>query len=250
MAWRPCWADCRVGRGWRRRSRRRGFPWPRCRRSARRPARPLRPSRIRTPRRPHRSRDSRSPRRRPTLSSRPDAAGRAAGDGGRRTAAAGDRSDRQQSDPAPAGLRHRGAADLVREHRRPRTAPAGGRPSRGRSLRVDRRRAAACRRPSGRAGPTCRSASSRPTTGRRPSWRSSKTCIARTSTRWRRRPRSNAIWNSYGCTQEELAGRLNLDRSTIANLIRLLELPEPVQEAIRQGKITPGSRAGDASFGG
>ena len=44
----------------------------------------------------------------------------------------------------------------------------------------------------------------------------------------------------YGCTQEELAGRLNLDRSTIANLIRLLELPQPVQEAIRQGKITQG----------
>ena len=44
----------------------------------------------------------------------------------------------------------------------------------------------------------------------------------------------------YGATQEELAGRLKLDRSTIANLIRLLELPPPVQEAIRQGKITPG----------
>lgn len=44
----------------------------------------------------------------------------------------------------------------------------------------------------------------------------------------------------YGCTQEELAGRLNLDRSTIANLIRLLELPGPVQDAVRQGKITQG----------
>jgi len=44
----------------------------------------------------------------------------------------------------------------------------------------------------------------------------------------------------YGCTQEELAGRLKLDRSTIANLIRLLELPEPVQEAIRRGKISQG----------
>jgi ParB family chromosome partitioning protein len=44
----------------------------------------------------------------------------------------------------------------------------------------------------------------------------------------------------YGCTQEELAGRLNMDRSTVANLIRLLELPEPVQEAIRQGKISQG----------
>ena len=46
--------------------------------------------------------------------------------------------------------------------------------------------------------------------------------------------------DQYGCTQEELAGRLKLDRSTIANLIRLLELPEPVQDAIRRGKITQG----------
>ena len=44
----------------------------------------------------------------------------------------------------------------------------------------------------------------------------------------------------YGCTQEELASRLNLDRSTVANLIRLLELPEPVQDAIRGLKITQG----------
>lgn len=44
----------------------------------------------------------------------------------------------------------------------------------------------------------------------------------------------------YGCTQEELASRLKLDRSTIANLIRLLELPEPVKDAVRQGKITQG----------
>ena len=44
----------------------------------------------------------------------------------------------------------------------------------------------------------------------------------------------------YGCTQNELAGRLKLDRSTIANLIRLLELPEPVRQAIRNGKITQG----------
>ncbi len=44
----------------------------------------------------------------------------------------------------------------------------------------------------------------------------------------------------YGGTQEELASRLKLDRSTIANFIRLLELPEAVQEALRQGKITQG----------
>jgi ParB family transcriptional regulator, chromosome partitioning protein len=44
----------------------------------------------------------------------------------------------------------------------------------------------------------------------------------------------------YACTQEELASRLNLDRSTIANLIRLLELPQAVQESIRRGEITQG----------
>ena len=44
----------------------------------------------------------------------------------------------------------------------------------------------------------------------------------------------------YDCTQEELAARLDIDRSTIANLIRLLELPQPVQDALRQGKITQG----------
>ncbi len=46
--------------------------------------------------------------------------------------------------------------------------------------------------------------------------------------------------DQYKCTQEELAGRLKLDRSTIANLIRLLELPEPVQDSLRRGRITQG----------
>jgi ParB family chromosome partitioning protein len=44
----------------------------------------------------------------------------------------------------------------------------------------------------------------------------------------------------YGGTQEELAGRLKIDRSTIANLIRLLELPAAVQEAVRHGKLFQG----------
>ncbi len=46
--------------------------------------------------------------------------------------------------------------------------------------------------------------------------------------------------HQYSCTQDELAGRLKIDRSTIANLIRLLELPTPVQEALRHGTITQG----------
>lgn len=44
----------------------------------------------------------------------------------------------------------------------------------------------------------------------------------------------------YGTTQEELAGRLKIDRSTIANLIRLLELPDAIQQSIRSGVLTQG----------
>jgi len=46
-----------------------------------------------------------------------------------------------------------------------------------------------------------------------------------------------ATWN---CTQEELAKRLSIDRSTVANLIRLLELPEGVQKRLRDGAISMG----------
>jgi ParB family chromosome partitioning protein len=44
----------------------------------------------------------------------------------------------------------------------------------------------------------------------------------------------------YDCTQEELAGRLSIDRSTVTNLLRLLELPTMVQAAVRAGAITQG----------
>jgi ParB family transcriptional regulator, chromosome partitioning protein len=44
----------------------------------------------------------------------------------------------------------------------------------------------------------------------------------------------------YGVTQEELAGRLGLDRSTISNLIRLLELPDAVLDAVRGSEISQG----------
>ena len=45
---------------------------------------------------------------------------------------------------------------------------------------------------------------------------------------------------TYRATQEDLASRLQIDRSTIANLIRLLELPEAVQKSLRKGTITQG----------
>ncbi len=44
----------------------------------------------------------------------------------------------------------------------------------------------------------------------------------------------------YDCTQEDLAGRLSIDRSTVTNLLRLLELPTMVQAALRAGAITQG----------
>ncbi|MEE2684833.1 MAG: ParB/RepB/Spo0J family partition protein [Planctomycetota bacterium] len=46
--------------------------------------------------------------------------------------------------------------------------------------------------------------------------------------------------DQHKCTQEDLAGRLKIDRSTIANLMRLLELPNPVLDAIRNEKISAG----------
>jgi ParB family chromosome partitioning protein len=38
----------------------------------------------------------------------------------------------------------------------------------------------------------------------------------------------------------ELAGRLKIDRSTIANLVRLLELPDSIKDALTADRITQG----------
>lgn len=46
--------------------------------------------------------------------------------------------------------------------------------------------------------------------------------------------------DEHGAKQDELAKRLKIDRSTIANLMRLLELPNRVQELLSAGKITAG----------
>ncbi len=44
----------------------------------------------------------------------------------------------------------------------------------------------------------------------------------------------------HGCTYEDLGSRLKIDRSTIANLLRLLELPVEIQQSVQEGKITAG----------
>ena len=51
----------------------------------------------------------------------------------------------------------------------------------------------------------------------------------------------------YGVTQDELAKRMGLDRSTVSNFIRLLELPPAVQDAVRTGQITNGHARARAS---
>jgi ParB family chromosome partitioning protein len=43
-----------------------------------------------------------------------------------------------------------------------------------------------------------------------------------------------------GTTQEEVARRLGLDRSSVANMIRLLELPEEVRDLVRGGALSMG----------
>ena len=45
---------------------------------------------------------------------------------------------------------------------------------------------------------------------------------------------------TYACTQEELAKRLKVDRSTVANLMRLLDLPDRVCQAVCDNKISQG----------
>lgn len=46
--------------------------------------------------------------------------------------------------------------------------------------------------------------------------------------------------DEHQCTQEELANRLSLDRTTITNALRLLELPKPIIEMIQRGELTGG----------
>lgn len=48
------------------------------------------------------------------------------------------------------------------------------------------------------------------------------------------------LMEKFGHTQEKLSEALGKSRSHIANLMRLLQLPEPVQEMLKQGELTAG----------
>ncbi len=49
-----------------------------------------------------------------------------------------------------------------------------------------------------------------------------------------------ALMDLYGLTQEEAAKRLGKSRPVVANTLRILTLPQPVLELLRQGKLTAG----------
>jgi ParB family chromosome partitioning protein len=53
----------------------------------------------------------------------------------------------------------------------------------------------------------------------------------------------------HRCTQEDLAKRLKIDRSTIANMMRLLELPEAITECIQREEISAGHAKALLSLG-
>ncbi len=48
------------------------------------------------------------------------------------------------------------------------------------------------------------------------------------------------LQHQHGLTHEEIAERLGLDRSTIANTVRLLRLPAEIQQMVEQGAISAG----------
>ena len=48
------------------------------------------------------------------------------------------------------------------------------------------------------------------------------------------------LMDRFGHTQERLAEALNKSRSHIANLLRLLNLPDPVQDLVKDGKLSAG----------
>lgn len=55
--------------------------------------------------------------------------------------------------------------------------------------------------------------------------------------------------SEHRCTQEDLAKRLKIDRSTIANMMRLLELPEAITDAIQREEISAGHAKALLSLG-
>src|SRR5581483_5041826 len=48
------------------------------------------------------------------------------------------------------------------------------------------------------------------------------------------------LMSQFSLTQEAIAGRMGIDRSSVANFLRLLQLPEALWEEIAEGRLTMG----------
>ncbi|MGH7858265.1 MAG: ParB/RepB/Spo0J family partition protein [Candidatus Binatia bacterium] len=48
------------------------------------------------------------------------------------------------------------------------------------------------------------------------------------------------LMDEFGLTQEEVARRVGRSRPAVANTLRLLQLPDPVREELRAGRLSPG----------
>lgn len=48
------------------------------------------------------------------------------------------------------------------------------------------------------------------------------------------------LGSEFGLTQEDIAKRVGKDRSTVANMVRLLSLPKQIKESLRKAEITVG----------
>jgi ParB family chromosome partitioning protein len=55
--------------------------------------------------------------------------------------------------------------------------------------------------------------------------------------------------SEHQCTQDDLAKRLKIDRSTIANMMRLLELPDVITDAVQREEISAGHAKALLSLG-
>ena len=56
--------------------------------------------------------------------------------------------------------------------------------------------------------------------------------------------------SELGLSQEQVASRVSKDRSTVANMLRLLRLPAPIRKAIAQQQISPGHARPLLALGG
>ena len=75
---------------------------------------------------------------------------------------------------------------------------------------------------------------------KRSNWRWWRTSSARICSRWKRRAGISSLIEEFRYTQEQLAERVGKSRSHVANMIRLLGLPEAVKLLLDDGRITAG----------